>query len=66
MKSMRKAIKRFNKKYCGWFYEAILDVFNSYQGYYVVAIIGPEGVPCRYEFKSCREFIEWVNGVCLY
>lgn len=66
MKSMRKLIKRFNNKYCGWFYEAILDVFNSYQGNYVVTIINPDGVPCEYNFKSCRDFSEWVDGVCLY
>ena len=65
MKTMCKLVKRFNRLYKDWFYEAELDFMSSYEGFYTVCITNPLGMCTRYHFRTCAEFREWMDGVVL-
>ena len=64
MKTMEKLVNRFNRMNPD--YHACFHPEWSYRGYYVVYITEPVcGLSSRYEFQSCKEFREWMEGVVL-
>ena len=63
MKTMKQLVRRFNRMYSPEM-EAWLDELESYPGLYRVVITDGLGMTSRYIFKTCGEFMEWMNGIC--
>lgn len=63
MKTMESLCSRFSRIHPG--YSAYLDPICSYPGFYNICIDSPDGFPCWYIFRSCREFSEWMHGVIM-
>ena len=70
MKTIKKYIKQFNKNNPGFIAE--LNDIDSYINkqsncscYYIVITDTENDIPGFYQFYSCKEFKQWIDGVVL-
>ena len=62
MKTMQKAIDRFNSQHRPY-NTAILDTVESYKGFYRVVICDDWGWIEHHIFHTVKEFTDWADGV---